>query len=176
MDLASLNALSRDAFTAHLGGLFEHSPWVAERAHAAGPFRSVDHLHGSMMAVAREAGEEDVLALLRAHPELGGAEARAGGMTAASTGEQGRLGFADIPEAEARELDTLNIRYREAFGFPCIIALRLHTSRESVYAEHRRRLEGDRDSEIVACLAQIAVITRGRLAGLVGEPPPGAAA
>jgi 2-oxo-4-hydroxy-4-carboxy-5-ureidoimidazoline decarboxylase len=29
MNLATLNALDRAAFVAALGGIFEHSPWVA---------------------------------------------------------------------------------------------------------------------------------------------------
>lgn len=169
MDLARLNTLARDAFAAHLGEVFEHSPWIAERAHAAGPFGSVDDLHRAMMAVARSADETAVIALLRAHPELGGREALRGLMTSASTGEQGRLGLADLPDDEQAVLEQLNADYRTRFGFPCIIALKLHGDRAGVFAEHRRRLARDRATEIAACLDQIAVITRGRLDALVSE-------
>ena len=165
MDIATLNGLDREAFVGLLGNVFEHSPWVATETFEAGPFASPDHLHLCMMTTVRQAGEDRILALLRAHPELGGQEARRGGMTAASTGEQGRLGMADLRDDEQSELEALNRRYRETFGFPCIIALRLHADRESVYAEHRRRLAGDRAGEIATCLDQIAVITRGRISG-----------
>ena len=32
MNLRELNGLGRAEFVARLGGVFEHSPWVAERA------------------------------------------------------------------------------------------------------------------------------------------------
>lgn len=169
MDLARVNSLSRDAFVAAFGTVFEHSPWVAERAHAAGPFDSVEALHRAMMAAAASADEAALLDLLRAHPELGGREARGGAMTAASTGEQGRLGLADLPADEQAVLEDLNARYRDRFGFPCVIALRRHADRASVFAEHRRRLERDRATEIAASLEQIGVITRARLDALVSD-------
>ena len=51
MTLAELNALDEARFVAALGGIFEHSPWVAQRAFAARPFASVDALHAAMVAV-----------------------------------------------------------------------------------------------------------------------------
>ncbi|PJI52940.1 OHCU decarboxylase, partial [Methylobacterium radiotolerans] len=41
IDLDRLNALDRDAFVEHLGGVFEHAPWVARAAHDAAPFASL---------------------------------------------------------------------------------------------------------------------------------------
>lgn len=175
MKLDDLNDLDRDAFTAHLGHVFEHSPWVASRAHASRPFASVDDLHGRMVEVVRAADEAAILALLRAHPELAGREALEGSLTTASTGEQGRLGLNALNPEEQRTLEELNRHYRERFGFPCIIALRGHDRRESVFAEHRRRLGRDRAAEIAASLEQIGIIARGRLGSLVTDVPSGAA-
>ena len=42
--------MSAAEFRAAFGGVFEHSPWVAERAFAARPFASVDALHAAMTA------------------------------------------------------------------------------------------------------------------------------
>ena len=42
MKLAAVNALDETAFVAALGGVFEHSPWVAQRAFAMRPFASLD--------------------------------------------------------------------------------------------------------------------------------------
>ena len=143
-------------------GVFEHSPWVAERAWRKQPFASVDALHEEMMAVVRDASREEQLALIRAHPEL------AGGMdlTADSSSEQGRLGFKTLSKDEFEKMSALNRRYREKFGFPCIVALRLHTSRESVMQEMARRIDNDRETEVSNALAQISHITRGRLENL----------
>lgn len=144
-------------------GVFEHSPWVAERAWKRGAFRSADELHAAMMAVVREASRAEQLALIRAHPELAGAEAAAGRVTPDSTGEQGRLGFTSLNREEVLSMQALNRAYRDKFGFPCIVALRLHASRESVRQEMQRRLANDAETEIEVALEQIGHIARGRL-------------
>ena len=109
------------------------------------------------------------LVLVRAHPELAGAEAKAGTLTAHSTGEQARLGLNALSGAEFARITDLNRRYRAKFGFPCIIALRLHATRASVLAEMERRLGNDAESEMQTALAQIGHITRGRLGKVFGE-------
>ena len=128
-----------------------------------GAFRSVGELHAAMMAAVREASRAEQLALVRAHPELAGAEAVAGRMTPESTGEQGRLGFTALKREEFLRMQALNRAYREKFGFPCIVALRLHASKESVMEEMHRRLANDPETEIKAALEQIGHIARGRL-------------
>jgi OHCU decarboxylase len=143
--------------------VFEHSPWVAERAWPRGPFRSADELHGAMMAVVREASEAERLALIRAHPELAGREAAQGTLTPDSSSEQGRLGFVALTHAEFQRMADLNRRYREKFGFPCIVALRLHATRESVMEEMEKRIQSSKERELEIALEQIGHITRGRL-------------
>jgi len=140
-------------------GVFEHSPWVAERAWGKQPFASVDALHREMMAVVRAGSREEQLALIRAHPELAGDET----LTISSASEQGRLGFDRLSRAERERMRELNKSYREKFGFPCIVALKLHASRDSVMDEMQRRLKNDMQSEIRNALEQIGHITRGRL-------------
>jgi OHCU decarboxylase len=165
--LDRLNAMPQAEFRAALGEVFEHSPWVAERAWPRRPFASVDALHAAMVAAVRAAGPEEQLALIRAHPELAGREAADGTLTADSTSEQGRLGFTALTRAELERVARANAAYREKFGFPCIVALRLHATRESVIAEMERRAGNDRAAELAAALDQIGHITRGRLDKLV---------
>ena len=163
MTIDELNRLGGAAFVAQLGDVFEHSPWVAERAFARHPFPTIDKLHGAMMAVVRAAPRTEQLALIRAHPELAGAEAKDGTLTAHSSGEQGRLGLASLSKDEFRRICDINRRYREKFGFPCIVALKLHSTRASVLDEMERRLANRPDEELAAALEQIGHITRGRL-------------
>lgn len=155
--------MGRAAFVAELGSIFEHSPWVAERVFERRPFHSVDELHAAMMGAVRAASPAERLALLRAHPELAGAEAKAGTLTAHSTGEQARLGMTSLSSAEFRRISDINRRYREKFGFPCIVALKLHASRETVIDEMERSLDNSPDEEFGRALEQIGHITRGRL-------------
>ena len=144
-------------------GVFEHSPWVAERAWRRGPFASVEDLHAEMMRAVGEASRAEQLALIRSHPELAGREAGEGTLTPDSSSEQGRLGFTRLSREEFLKMQDLNHRYREKLGFPCIVALRLHDSRESVMREMERRLGNDRDTEMKNALEQIGHITLGRL-------------
>ena len=143
--------------------VFEHSPWVAERAWARAPFRSAAELHAEMMRAVGAASREEQLALIRAHPELAGKEAAEGSLTIESSGEQGRLGFTRLSKAELARMQQVNRAYREKFGFPCIVALRLHDTRESVMQEMERRTRNDPETEVKNALEQIGHITRGRL-------------
>ncbi len=147
------------AWLARYGAVFEHSPWVAEGAWHRRPFFSVEDLHQAMMEAVESASQEKKLALIRAHPELAGGE----NLTVDSTSEQGRLGFNRLSKAELEKMSGLNRRYREKFGFPCIVALRLHANRDSVMREMERRLGNNADTELANALEQIAHITRGRL-------------
>ena len=161
--LTAINTARREPFVSALGEVFEHSPWVAERVFEARPFADVAAVHAAMMLAVRAAAADAQLQLIRAHPELAGREAVAGELTAGSTGEQGRLGFTALTRAEFDEMADINRRYREKFGFPCIVALRLHADRASVMAEMRRRTGNARAAEMAAALEQIGHITRGRL-------------
>jgi chitin deacetylase len=169
MNLPQVNALSLAQFVARFGGAFEHSPWVAERAWGRRPFDSLDRLHASMMQVVGEASREEQLTLLRTHPELAGREAVKGALTADSSSEQGRLGFLDLDRSQVERMAELNRRYRQRFGFPCIVALRLHASRESVMSAMQRRLGNTLQAELASALEQIGHITRGRLDKIVEE-------
>ena len=163
MTLADINRLDRAGFAGALGAVFEHSPWVAQRAWTKRPFRSVEELHGAMLRAVDSAADDERLALVRAHPELAGGE----DLTVDSTSEQGRLGFDRLSRIELDRMNGLNRRYREKFGFPCIVALRLHASRDSVMAEMEKRLANDAPTELADALMQIGHIARGRLEKLV---------
>ena len=115
-----------------------------------------------MQAVAQARNEEQ-LALVRAHPELAGAEAKQGSLTVDSSSEQGRLGFTRLTREDFTRMSALNQKYRERHGFPCIVALRLHATRESVMAEMERRVANDAATEMKNALEQVGHIARGRL-------------
>ena len=147
------------AWLARFGAVFEHSPWVAEGAWREPPYANAEELHRAMMRVVESAPVEKKLALVRAHPELAGGES----LTVDSTSEQGRLGFNRLSRTELDRMNRLNKAYREKFGFPCIVALRLHANRDGVMREMERRLGNNVDAELAAALEQIGHITRGRL-------------
>jgi 2-oxo-4-hydroxy-4-carboxy-5-ureidoimidazoline decarboxylase len=137
--------------------LFEHSPWVEARADAR---PSSGDRHADLMAVVRDASPEEQLALIRAHPELAGKAAVA--LTEASAAEQASAGLDRLTQAEFDRFHALNAAYREKFGFPFIICVRL-TDKAGILAAMERRLTNDRDSEIATALDEIGRIVRLRL-------------
>jgi len=162
IDIQAVNRMDRDRFLAAFGPVFEHSPWVAERAWPSRPFADPAALHAAMVAAVRAATPEERLALLRAHPELAGAAARTGTMTADSVSEQGGAGLDRLAEEEAARFDRLNAAYRAKFGFPFIIAVR-GRGREEILAAFERRLENDAATELETALQEVFAITRMRL-------------
>jgi len=166
MTLAEINGMEKEAFVGALGGIFEHSPWVAERAFSDRPFASVDALHAAMVAAVARAPESEQLALLRAHPELAGKAAIRGELTADSRNEQSGAGLSQCSPEEFARLAELNRRYNLKFGFPFILAVK-GFDRAGILREFARRVEQDRSSESAESLAQIARITRFRLEAFV---------
>lgn len=67
--------LSRDDFVSRFGGVFEHSPFIAERAYdngsVMGPL-TASGVHAALAAVFRAASRQERLGVLRAHPDLAG--------------------------------------------------------------------------------------------------------
>jgi 2-oxo-4-hydroxy-4-carboxy-5-ureidoimidazoline decarboxylase len=168
LSLAALNAMPAAHAKATLAGIFERSPWVAEAILDQRPFASAAALHAAMVAAVEAAPFDAKLALLSAHPELAGAEARVKLITPESVAEQGTAGLDSLSDVEQAAFDRMNAAYRERFGFPFIVAVRNH-SRASILATFRARLENDREQEIAEALAQVYEITRLRLQDLTGE-------
>jgi len=162
LTLAEVNALDEAAFVARFGALFEHSPWVVERAAALRPF---DELLGGLMSAVYRASPEEQLALIRAHPELAGKAAIDRTLTDASAAEQASAGLDRLTPAEYARFHALNHAYSARFGFPFIICVRL-TDKAGILAAIESRLENDRDAEISTALGQIGEIVRLRLEAL----------
>jgi 2-oxo-4-hydroxy-4-carboxy-5-ureidoimidazoline decarboxylase len=174
IELTNLNSMNRAGFTQLLGGVFEHSPWVADQAWAARPFAGVAELHRAMVSVVSAAPRGKQIELLRAHPELAGKEALLGSMTRDSAAEQKGAGLVNLSAQEKQRIGKLNTDYRAKFGFPFIIAVREHT-KAGIFGAFEQRLANDTDTELDTCLAQVYIITRLRLEGLIRAPSSSAA-
>ena len=158
MTLRELNEEDRDAFVAALGWIFEESPWVAERAWEQRPFPTVEALHNAMTSAVAATSEEQQVALLRAHPDLG---ARAK-MSDASGREQAGAGLDALTREELDRVRALNAAYREKFGFPFLYAVKGSTKHDVLNALERR-LTSTRDIEHQEALRQVYRIARFRL-------------
>jgi OHCU decarboxylase len=161
--------MDRAAFVAAYGGIFEHSPWVAEGAWTLelGPAHdTAGGLHNALARVFRAAPEARRLAVLTAHPDLAGKLAQARRLTDASTAEQASAGLDALTDAERAEFTRLNDAYTATFGFPFIIAVRDNT-KASILAAFHRRLGNDRAAEFDEACAQVERIAWHRLKALL---------
>ena len=166
--LAVVNTLSAAAFNAVFGRVFEHSPWIAERALAKRPFASRSAMHLAMCEVVEHASLAEKIALLCAHPELAGNEAQSGMLTPESTNEQRTAGLNALSKEEMTSIASLNRAHTEKFGFPFIIAARLNT-KGRIFAELERRNGLDAEAELAACLEQVYLITQLRIDDLIED-------
>lgn len=160
--------MNREDFIACYGGVYEHSPWIAARlwdeTGGAVP-RNAAELAGAMAAILDKAGDEEKLALLRAHPDLAGKAALAGNLTEASRKEQAGAGLDQCSQEELDRFTALNAAYVEKFGFPFIVAVR-GLDRAAILEQFARRLEHDRDAEFQTALGEVNKIARLRLEAL----------
>jgi 2-oxo-4-hydroxy-4-carboxy-5-ureidoimidazoline decarboxylase len=164
-DMNAINSMDRTAFVQKFGGIFEKSPWVAEKAWEKRPFASIDDLHASMVNVVKHSPVPNQLALLQSHPDLAGKEAQAGAMTASSISEQASAGLNALSKAEVAQITELNAAYKQKFGFPFIIAVRMHT-KEGIFFEFSRRLQNETQAEFANDLQNVYAITRLRLGAI----------
>lgn len=170
LTLQRINHATPAEFVEWLGGVVEHSPWVAEQVMSKRPFDSVRSIHSAMVACIEHASPAQQLALVRLHPQLAGREASEGTMTDASNAEQARLGLLSLSPQDHARLGRLNAAYTDRFGLPFITAVRRHPDLASIFDELERRLHNDADAELAENLSQIGEVVRGRLARLFDTP------
>jgi OHCU decarboxylase len=157
--------MAREEFVQKFGGIFEHSPWIAERAFALelGPAHdSAGGLHNALCRIFRTASEVERLGVLRAHPDLAGKLAQAKRLTRESTSEQASAGLDALTDKERELFSKLNAAYVTTFGFPFIIAVR-GRSKGEILAEFEKRIGNDRATEFATACSQVERIALLRL-------------
>jgi len=156
-------------FVSRYGGIYEHSPWVAEEAapDASGTDK-LDRIAEIMADCVDNASTERQLALIRAHPDLAGKAQIAGELTRDSSAEQASAGLDQCSSEEYDRFQSLNELYREKFGFPFVVAVR-GSSRAEILAVFSRRLDNNAATEFEAALSEIHQIARLRFQAMEGN-------
>jgi OHCU decarboxylase len=157
--------LDRETFVSEFGGIFEHSPWIAEGAHdlELGPTHDTARgVHLLLARIFRTASKEQRLGVLVAHPDLAGKLAAANRLTAESTAEQASVGLDSLTDAERTLLTEMNTTYTTKFGFPFIIAVRDNT-KASIMAAFQTRIDHDTEVEFATACRQVERIGEFRL-------------
>ncbi|RUL96691.1 2-oxo-4-hydroxy-4-carboxy-5-ureidoimidazoline decarboxylase [Rhizobium chutanense] len=163
--------VSRQDFVSRFGGVFEHSPFIAERAYDAGGVTeplTASAVHAALAAVFRAASREERLGVLCAHPDLAGRLAISGDLTEDSRKEQAGAGLDRLSPAEHARFTELNSAYVEKFGFPFIIAVK-GLSKDDILAAFETRISNSRDEEFATATAQVERIALLRLTSMLPE-------
>ncbi len=163
--------IDRDEFVDRFGGVFEHSPWIAERAfdngRIAGPL-AANPVHEALCNEFRSASPDERMGVLCAHPDLAGKLAIAGGLTEESKSEQAGAGLDRLSANEHARFTELNTRYMQGFGFPFIIAVKGH-DKDSILAAFETRVGNDPETEFTTACAEVEKIAGFRIHALLGE-------
>ena len=167
LTIAQLNAAVPAAAVALLDGIYEHSPWIAQRALAARPFRSLAHLKHALVRALAESSADEQIGLIRAHPELAGKAMVSKTLTAESTNEQSKAGLTDCTPEEFAKIQQLNADYNAKFGFPFILAVRgprgTGLAKREIIETFERRLHNHPSFELGEALRNIHRIAEIRL-------------
>lgn len=170
-DFARPSEMTKDAFVTAFGGVFEHSPWIAERAFdlELGPAHdSATGLHHALCRVFRSASHDERLGVLTAHPDLAGKLAAAGQLTAESSSEQAGAGLDMLTDGERTMFQALNAEYVAKHGFPFIIAVRDNT-KASIQKAFQRRIANESETEFAEACKQVERIGEWRLKGVLPQ-------
>ncbi len=175
LTIERLNAATPKEFIGLLAGVYEHSPWIAERAGPRRPFSGLAQLKSALVQVVREADRPGQLGLIRAHPELAGKAMATNTLTTESTNEQTQAGLTHCTPDELARIGQLNADYGAKFGFPFILAVRgprgLGLSKAEILATFQRRLGHHPDFELAEALRNIHRIAEIRLSDKFGHTP-----
>ena len=157
--------MTRDRFVERFGGVFEQSPWIADRAWnlELGPAHdSAAGVHNALCRMFRSASAEERMGVLRAHPDLAGKLALARRLTPDSTHEQASAGLDALTDDERASFQQLNASYVAKHGFPFIIAVRDNT-KASILAAFSARIANDTATEFTTACKQVERIAELRL-------------
>jgi len=168
MRIDEINDCDAARFIELLGGIFEHSPWVAKRVYARRPFADRTDLHRKMVDEVNSASLGRQLDLLCQHPELAGKEADTGSLTDASKREQAGAGLNQCSVEELAHIKHFNQAYREKFGFPFIIAV-TGLDKLQIIAAMQKRLQHSSENEFATALGEVEKIGLIRLEALIYE-------
>ena len=175
LTLEKINAAPYAEALQMLDGLYEHSPWIAEKALAARPFKSLPHLKAALTQVVNAATKSEQLGLLRAHPELAGKAMLDSSLTAESTSEQNSVGLTHCSPEELKTISQLNNAYSEKFGFPFLLAVRgtrgHGLSKKQIIDTFNRRLLSHPSFELREALRNVQRVVELRINDKFGQHP-----
>eukprot|EP00536_Pseudo-nitzschia_multiseries_P018293 jgi/Psemu1/248642/estExt_Genewise1.C_23570003 len=177
MTVSELLAKPPEAIVEILGGIYEHSPWVAEAFVAKelgggnsgsgsgsdGDISTVTQLASALKSHVDNAPDDEKLALLSAHPDLCQKVEALQKLTKDSQEEQSRSGLQSMVGAELDRFKKMNKTYKDRHGFPFILAVRNASKSTVLNALEGRLNHSSPQKEFHVALEQVHKIAWMRL-------------
>ena len=162
MVIEQLEKYSNEQFIELFGEIFEHSPWIAEKALKERPFQSVDETFEVMRKIVEKSSYDKKLALILEHPELG----KRIKMSEASVREQSGAGLDSLSPEEFEIFSATNKAYMGKFDFPFIIAV-AGKDKNDILSAMKVRLNNSREAEFNTALNEIYKIAKIRFDAII---------
>jgi len=159
--LDKINNLTETEFTEVFGNIFENADWIAVRLYKQKPFNNFDDLSEKMISIFEDSDNQTKLKILNSHPDLAN-KTKISSMTHDSNKEQTNAGLDQCTEEEFNEFKDLNLKYKNIFGFPFIIAVKGKNKLE-ILSSFKKRILSNKQIEWTEAIKQVKQIANLRL-------------
>jgi 2-oxo-4-hydroxy-4-carboxy-5-ureidoimidazoline decarboxylase len=167
LSLEEVNGMDFQQFSETFGSVIEQTPLVATTVWSCRPFQDLATLHKAFTDfIQKDIFPEARSGIIRCYPDLAGRLAQESQLSEESTREHKAAGLLELSDSEKRELNSLNERYKEKFGFPFVVCAR-ENKKEAVFAGLRARLGNSLQEEEKQALKEICKIAWYRLNDVV---------
>jgi 2-oxo-4-hydroxy-4-carboxy-5-ureidoimidazoline decarboxylase len=159
--LNKIDKLSETEFNEVFGNIFENAGWIAAKLYKQKPFYNFDNLSEKMISIFEESDNQSKLKILNSHPDLAN-KTKIGSLTPDSNKEQASAGLDQCTEKEFYKFKELNLKYKNIFGFPYILAVK-GKNKQEILDNFKKRILFDKKIEFNEAIKQVKQIANLRL-------------
>ena len=156
-----IDKLSKSEFTEVFGNIFENAAWIAEKLYEQKPFKNFQELSEKIMSIFENCDQQNKFKILNSHPDLAD-KTKISSLTPDSNKEQVNAKLDQCTKDEYNEFKNLNLKYKNKFGFPFIIAVK-GKGKSEILDNFRKRISLDKKIEFNEAIIQVKQIANLRL-------------
>ena len=156
-----IDKLTETEFTEVFGNIFEDASWIAVRLYKQKPFYNFNNLCEKIISIFEDSDNQSKLKILNSHPDLAN-KTKIGSLSPDSNKEQANAGLDQCTKEEFSEFKNLNLKYKNTFGFPFIIAVKGKNKLE-ILTNFKKRILSDKKIEFNEAIKQVKKIANLRL-------------
>ena len=156
-----IDKLSKSEFTEVFGNIFENAAWIAEKLYEQKPFKNFQELSEKIISIFENCDQQNKFEILNSHPDLAD-KTKISSLTPDSNKEQVNAKLDQCTKDEYNEFKNLNLKYKNKFGFPFIIAVK-GKNRSEILLDFKKRILSSEKIEFDEAITQVKKIASARL-------------